>query len=466
VLGGAVVFILLLGFVYQYKSSYSNDFSTTQPLGPTKYPVTATPTLNPSPAVIECLKKSALISKAWYYEDAKQFCLPPRLVPFHQLQVPQFGFVDVASNDTDFKVHPHTDHSLIHQAIETKGFLPLISLMDKSDPFTIGIVTFELFVWLEDKEEKDRLRIAHTLERIPKVENLYYFISLKFWDQPNFEKFDSLNRTDFLYSDYDFGKYNKPYFHGITYPYIDIIPDNYDPSIKKTYLIFFRGMCHHKVRSLLSQMFINNWDDDIIVEWKSTKGTYDQHDNTCNKTRAIPGFKGNTSAIQEDYFRLLKASKFCLLPSGDVDWTMRLLDTVASGCIPIFIANNLTLPFDDIVPWKKISLFFPTELLHYVRYKNESWRIIVDYLRSFTDEELLPIQQALHEVFINYFVDGAARAKTTLHSLLLQHKNPITKRFPRFNLSSNPNLMKFASYDKYNFYEEEPIPPIYYDVDK
>lgn len=49
-------------------------------------------------------------------------------------------------------------------------------------------------------------------------------------------------------------------------------------------------------------------------------------------------------------------STFCLCPLGWAPWSPRLVESVALGCVPVIIADGIRLPFDDVVPWRNISL--------------------------------------------------------------------------------------------------------------
>lgn len=49
-------------------------------------------------------------------------------------------------------------------------------------------------------------------------------------------------------------------------------------------------------------------------------------------------------------------SVFCLCPLGWAPWSPRLVESVALGCVPVIVADGIQLPFDDVVPWQKISL--------------------------------------------------------------------------------------------------------------
>ena len=51
-------------------------------------------------------------------------------------------------------------------------------------------------------------------------------------------------------------------------------------------------------------------------------------------------------------------SIFCLSPAGDTPSSARLFDAIASGCIPVIISDELELPFEGILDYRKVCMFF------------------------------------------------------------------------------------------------------------
>uniref|UniRef100_A0A0D9V6Z7 NAC domain-containing protein n=1 Tax=Leersia perrieri TaxID=77586 RepID=A0A0D9V6Z7_9ORYZ len=53
----------------------------------------------------------------------------------------------------------------------------------------------------------------------------------------------------------------------------------------------------------------------------------------------------------------MRRSLFCLNPAGDTPSSARLFDAIVSGCIPVIISDELELPFEGILDYRKIALF-------------------------------------------------------------------------------------------------------------
>lgn len=61
----------------------------------------------------------------------------------------------------------------------------------------------------------------------------------------------------------------------------------------------------------------------------------------------------------EGYQTEILRSVFCLCPLGWAPWSPRIVESVALGCVPVIIADNVALPYPDVVPWANISLTVP-----------------------------------------------------------------------------------------------------------
>ncbi|MCO5550050.1 hypothetical protein L7F22_003528 [Adiantum nelumboides] len=57
------------------------------------------------------------------------------------------------------------------------------------------------------------------------------------------------------------------------------------------------------------------------------------------------------------YYEDMWRSLFCLCPRGWAPWSPRIVEAVILGCIPVIIADNIVLPFEDLIPWRKLAVF-------------------------------------------------------------------------------------------------------------
>ncbi|KAK1667701.1 hypothetical protein QYE76_055860 [Lolium multiflorum] len=105
---------------------------------------------------------------------------------------------------------------------------------------------------------------------------------------------------------------------------------------KRSTLLFFRGRLKRnaggKIRSSLVTELKNV--EDIVIE----EGT--------------AGVEGKVAAQNG-----MRKSLFCLNPAGDTPSSARLFDAIVSGCIPVIVSDELELPFEGILDYRKIALF-------------------------------------------------------------------------------------------------------------
>ncbi|KAH9326165.1 hypothetical protein KI387_006343, partial [Taxus chinensis] len=61
----------------------------------------------------------------------------------------------------------------------------------------------------------------------------------------------------------------------------------------------------------------------------------------------------------EGYQSEILRSVFCLCPLGWAPWSPRIVESVALGCVPVIIADNISFPYPHAILWPKISLTVP-----------------------------------------------------------------------------------------------------------
>lgn len=87
----------------------------------------------------------------------------------------------------------------------------------------------------------------------------------------------------------------------------------------------------------------------------------------------------------------MHTSKFCLNPAGDTPSACRLFDSIVSLCVPVIISDDIELPFEDVIDYRKIAIFVETTVALKPGY-------LVSMLRAISDERILEYQKELKEV--------------------------------------------------------------------
>lgn len=89
--------------------------------------------------------------------------------------------------------------------------------------------------------------------------------------------------------------------------------------------------------------------------------------------------------------RGMHTSKFCLNPAGDTPSACRLFDAIVSLCVPVIVSDDIELPFEDIIDYRKIAIFVETE-------KALEPGFLLSMLRAVTIERILQYQKEIKEV--------------------------------------------------------------------
>ncbi|CAM8978940.1 unnamed protein product [Rhodiola kirilowii] len=152
-------------------------------------------------------------------------------------------------------------------------------------------------------------------------------------------------------------------------PNVDFCDDKCasETATKRSTLLFFRGRLKRnaggKIRSKLGTQL--SGVDGVVIE----EGT--------------AGEKGRIAAQNG-----MRKSIFCLSPAGDTPSSTRLFDAILSGCIPVIVSDELELPFEGIIDYRKIALFVSSSDA-----VQPGWLIL--YLKSITSSRIKDMQNNL-----------------------------------------------------------------------
>ncbi|XP_026395369.1 probable arabinosyltransferase ARAD1 [Papaver somniferum] len=135
-------------------------------------------------------------------------------------------------------------------------------------------------------------------------------------------------------------------------------------------LLFFMGNRYRKeggkVRDLLFQVLES--EEDVIIK----------HGAQSRESRRM--------ATQG-----MHSSKFCLHPAGDTPSACRLFDAIVSLCIPVIVSDQIELPFEDAIDYKKIAIFVDSDTAVKPGH-------LTKMLRKIRTEKILEYQRELKEV--------------------------------------------------------------------
>ncbi|XXG43056.1 hypothetical protein AAC387_Pa01g3180 [Persea americana] len=105
------------------------------------------------------------------------------------------------------------------------------------------------------------------------------------------------------------------------------------PISQRSILTFFAGNMHGRVRPTL----LKYWDGK-------------------DEDMKIYGPLPNRVSRKMSYVEHMKSSKFCLCPMGYEVNSPRIVEAIYYECVPVIIADNFVLPFDEVLDWTAFSV--------------------------------------------------------------------------------------------------------------
>jgi hypothetical protein len=126
------------------------------------------------------------------------------------------------------------------------------------------------------------------------------------------------------------------------------------PDRPRRFLITFRGenninveQIGPNVRPLLRKAFGNMKRDDVLVQVKELG-------------KPLPAIPETDITYEE----LLVNSTYVLVPRGHGRWSYRMSETVGACSIPVILSDGMTMPFEELIDWKKAAIRLPEKIAH------------------------------------------------------------------------------------------------------
>uniref|UniRef100_A0ACD5VNK7 Uncharacterized protein n=1 Tax=Avena sativa TaxID=4498 RepID=A0ACD5VNK7_AVESA len=108
------------------------------------------------------------------------------------------------------------------------------------------------------------------------------------------------------------------------------------PASQRSILAFFAGQMHGRVRPIL----LWHWGD---------------KDADMRIYSRLP----RRITRRMNYVQHMKSSKYCICPMGYEVNSPRIVEAIYYECVPVIIADNFVLPFDDVLDWSAFSVVVP-----------------------------------------------------------------------------------------------------------
>jgi len=120
----------------------------------------------------------------------------------------------------------------------------------------------------------------------------------------------------------------------------------------------------------------------------------------------------------------LMNSAFGIVPASRGPSSLRLLEVLSAGSIPVVVSDNFVLPFDTLIEWRRCVFVFPTSQMHR----------IVPTLRSLSTEEVEFRREYCLFVYREFFENDDKIVATTAMALKSRFFGVLPKLIPKVPL--------------------------------
>jgi len=72
---------------------------------------------------------------------------------------------------------------------------------------------------------------------------------------------------------------------------------------------------------------------------------------------------GELAAV-ENLLERMSMSKFVVVPPGDTPESMRFMQAIHVGAIPVVVSDDVRYPFEDVIPWSDFVIRIPEASVH------------------------------------------------------------------------------------------------------
>lgn len=114
---------------------------------------------------------------------------------------------------------------------------------------------------------------------------------------------------------------------------------------------------------------------------------------------------------RHDYAENMINSLYGIVTRGAGNFSYRLIEMMSAGRIPVFIDTDSMLPYDTLIDWKQHVVWLDQKDIDKID------KIVLDYHKSKTEEQLRTIQQNNRNLYLEYL--GPNGFLKNLHLLLL-----------------------------------------------
>lgn len=256
-------------------------------------------------------------------------------------------------------------------------------------------------------------------------------------EPPDYNTATDVNTANALIAGAGFDSQTYRFGFDFSIPFYSPLLDEYlkttkDDAENNYFLIASQLNMHDYHRRMMQEIVLEDSNNNILLLQKCSQEIFD--DKISSSPELINQdirctFPGNSPV---EYLEIMEQGTFCLVIRGVRLAQPTLLEALAMNCIPVIVADNIILPFYEIIDWTLASVTIREADLH----------SITSALKSISSTRIKEMQQQGRFLFEKYFKNIETIVLAMLDELNDRVFPHLALPYNAWNLQSLPNAAK------------------------
>lgn len=252
-------------------------------------------------------------------------------------------------------------------------------------------------------------------------------------ESPDYSTVTDVKTAEAIIAGAGFNTQTYRYGFDFSIPFYSPLLENYKVksySIKKNYFLIASQLNMYDYhRRLMQEIVLEDSNNNILLLQKCTQEIFEDkissapdlvdHDIRCSFPALTP----------IEYPEILEQGTFCLVIRGVRLAQPALLESLAAGCIPVIVADNIVLPFEEVIDWT----------LAIIKIREADLHSISTVLKSVSRARIEEMQIQGRFLYEKYFKDIETIVLSTLEELNDRTFPHLALPYQSWNLQNLPH---------------------------
>lgn len=252
-------------------------------------------------------------------------------------------------------------------------------------------------------------------------------------ESPDYSTVTDVQTADAIIAGAGFNTQTYRYGFDFSIPFYSPILENFDrqglTSKRNYFLIAPQLNMYDYHRRLMQEIVLEDSNNNILLLQKCTQEIFEDkmssspeledHDIRCSFPALTP----------IEYPEILGQGTFCLIIRGVRLAQPALLESLAANCIPVVVADNLVMPFEEVIDWTLVLITIREADLH----------SIASVLKAISPTRIEEMQRQGRHLYEKYFKDIETIVETMLEELNDRVFPHLALPYQSWNIPNLPN---------------------------